>query len=759
MTPILYDATETNFNTNGLGTLSDATSCQVTEERNGEYELEMEYPETGALFASLGMSKIILAEPGKHRTTQPFRIYKISKPLGGIVTVNARHISYQLSYVPVMPFAAVSSASAALNALKSNAAENCPFLFQTDVTANGTFSVTEPQSLRSVLGGQEGSVLDVFGGEYEFDRYNVILHAKRGVNNGVTLRYGKNITDIEQEENIANTTTGICPYWSGSDGDMVTLPEKVVSSDNAENFPFPLTVPLDMSSEFDQKPTVEQLRAAAEDYVERNNLGVPSVSISLSFVDLSQTEEYKDIAPMESVELCDTVTVIFDRLGVSAEADVVKTEYDVLASRYTNIEVGSLKATLSSTIASQGQELEEKTSSSFLQGAIDRATGWITGVNGGYVVLHKNGNGQPYEMLIMDTPDISTATKVWRWNQGGLGYSDNGYDGPYETAITQDGAIVASFITVGTMLFNMLQGGTLTLGGAANGNGVMQVLDSSGHNVVDITNRYARFQSSGSERDIYLTNGFLYTRQNGEVTGYLGAFYWAEDPTLEGTTLLTTKTYLGIGHGSNSRYTSDIIINNGLNPYNYTERIIFADIARAANGLDIGRQSGNLSGTVNGNVGITPGLYVYGDIGCSGAKNRVVPDGNGKERKYYCYETASPFFGDIGGGELDETGRCVVAIDKTIRETVGAEYYVFLQPESPGSFYVAEKSADFFIVSGPAGGRFAWELKARQSGYEAERLEENAKFPDMSGPDYFGIYCNQLGKTLAEKESLYERLH
>ena len=451
MTPILYEATETSFNTNGLGMLSDATSCQVTEERNGEYELEMEYPETGALFSSLGISKIILAEPGKNRTTQPFRIYKVSKPLGGIVTVNARHISYQLSYVPVMPFAAVSTASAALNALKSNAAESCPFLFQTDVATNGTFSVSEPQSLRSMLGGQDGSVLDVFGGEYEFNRYNVILHAQRGVNNGVTLRYGKNITDIEQEENIANTTTGICPYWAGSDGDMVTLPEKVVSSDNAENFPFPLTVPLDMSSEFEQKPTVEQLREAAQDYVERNNLGVPSVSISLSFVDLSQTEEYKDIAPMESVELCDTVTVIFDRLGVSAEAKVVKTEHDVLAGRYTNLEIGDLKSTLSSTIAAQGQEIAQKTSSSFLQAAVDRATGWITGTNGGYVVLHRNGNGQPYEMLIMDTPDIETATKVWRWNQGGLGYSSNGYDGPYETAITQDGEIVANFMTVGTL--------------------------------------------------------------------------------------------------------------------------------------------------------------------------------------------------------------------------------------------------------------------------------------------------------------------
>ena len=486
MRPILYSAGETDFDTNGLGTLADATSCEVVEERNGEYELEMEYPETGALFASLTMSAIILAEPGPGRTAQPFRIYKISRRINGIVTINAQHISYQLSYIPVMPFAAVSSASAALNALKTNAAENCPFTFWTDVTANGTFAVTSPQSLRSQLGGQDGSVLDAFGGEYEFDRYMVRLHSQRGVDNGVTLRYGKNIIDIQQEENIAETTTGICPYWAGSDGDIVTLPEKVVSADNASNFPFPRTVPLDMSSDFDQKPTVEQLRAAAQDYVNRNDLRVPAVSVTVSFVDLSQTEEYKDIAPMESVELCDTVTVIFDKLGVSATAKVVRTEYDVLAGHYTSVEVGSLKSTLASTIASQGQEIAEKTSSSFLQAAVDRATGWITGVNGGYVVFHKNGDGQIYEMLIMDTPDIETATRVWRWNQGGLGYSDNGYDGPYETAITQDGEIVASMITVGTMLANRIKGGTLTLGGANNGNGFFVLLDSNGDTVVQM---------------------------------------------------------------------------------------------------------------------------------------------------------------------------------------------------------------------------------------------------------------------------------
>lgn len=451
MIPILFEATETAFDSNGIGRLTDATVCTVTEERNGSFELEMQYPATGSLYKELAMSRIILAVPGDGRTSQPFRIYKISRPINGIVTVSAQHISYQLSYIPVMPFSPVSSANAALMALKSNAAEDCPYTFWSDNTTAGIFSVTVPQSLRSSLGGQEGSVLDIYGGEYEWDRYMIRLHAARGSDRGVTLRYGKNITDITQEENISSTKTGICPYWAGSDGVMVTLPEKVISADNVGNYPYPLTVPHDMSGEFAEPPTEAQLREAAQKYIKEAGIGVPSVSITVSFAALWQTEQYKDIAPLERVGLCDIITVEFTKLGVSAKAKVVRTVYNVLKDRYGEIEIGDLKSSLADTIAEQKKEVTKKTSSSFLTAAIERATAWITGANGGYMAIHKDGNSQPYEILIMDTPDITTARKVWRWNQGGLGYSSNGYNGPYETAITQGGEIVADFITAGVL--------------------------------------------------------------------------------------------------------------------------------------------------------------------------------------------------------------------------------------------------------------------------------------------------------------------
>lgn len=494
MIPILYESNTTNFNTNGIGRLSDAITCIVTEERNGQYELQMAYPLDGSLYNDLQVSRIIWAVPSDGEEEQAFRIYKVSRPISGIVTVYAEHISYQLSCVPVSRYSA-TSAAAAMSGMASHAAVNCPFTFWTDLTTPGSFSVDVPAGIRSILGGTKGSILDVFGGEYKWDNYVVRLYAHRGADNGVTLRYGKNITDLKQEENITNTVTGVYPYWQDSDGNYVELTQKVVLSANAGNFPYPRVAVVDCSQEFETKPTQQQLLDWANDYIGKAGIGIPSVSIDVSFVALWQTEQYKDIAPLERVKLCDTVTVEYEKLGVSAKAKVISTEYDVLAERYNSIGIGDAKSTLTEQFLSQQQQLNnqqsqinEKPSKSFMEEAIENATNWINGVNGGYVVLHKNANDQPYEILIMDTPNIETAQKVWRWNQGGLGYSASGYQGPYTTAITQDGAIVADFITAGTMLANIIKGGTLTLGGNGNGNGVCQVLNASGTVIVKIDN-------------------------------------------------------------------------------------------------------------------------------------------------------------------------------------------------------------------------------------------------------------------------------
>ena len=487
MKPILFAPTATVFDNNGLGALVDAPRCKVREERNGPYELEMDYPVDGQHFSEIEHSAIIYAIPADGKGAQPFRIYEISKPFDGLCTIYAEHISYQLAHIPVTPFGRVTSVAAALQGLKNNAAESCPYTFWTDKTSAGTFEVTEPKSIRELLGGTQGSILDAFGGgEYEWDKYTVKLHQHRGQDKGVVIKYGRNLTDLKQEEAIDTTITGIYPFWSDSEsGTLITLPEKVIHSANANNFPYNRTVIVDASSEFQDEPTVAQLRTFANNYITQTGVGVPKVSIDISFAPLWQTEEYRDIANLERVNLCDTVTVVFEKLGVTASAKVVKTEYDVLNERYETIELGDARTNLakavSSDISNSVNSLAARIpTKNAIESIVDAQTALITGAMGGYIKIVYNAAGQPQELLFMDSDDIQTAVNVIRINKNGIGFSNDGYDPTkFVSAWTIDGKFSADFIATGHLLANYIQGGTLTLGGADNGNGVLQILDAN----------------------------------------------------------------------------------------------------------------------------------------------------------------------------------------------------------------------------------------------------------------------------------------
>lgn len=349
MIPVLYPKNETAFTNQGYGALSDAISCVVTEELNGEYELQMTYPVTGKRFGDIILSGIILAEPADDEAPQPFRIYKISKPLKGVVTVDAQHISYQACHIPVLPFTA-NSASAAMSALISNAVGTCPFSVYTNVTKSGKYKHEYPSSMRDCIGGETESILTKYGGELKWDFYTINLLNHRGTNRNVVLRYGKNVRDLEQESNLEEVITGIVPYYKKTDDTLLTVSGYVVNGSHVAQYPYPRTVALDMTSEFEEEPTAAQLLAKAQSYVADASVGVPKVSISVNFVALWQTEEYAAIKALERVKLGDTVGVYFAELGINTSAEVVRTEYDVLHSRYNNIEVGDPKSNLASTL-------------------------------------------------------------------------------------------------------------------------------------------------------------------------------------------------------------------------------------------------------------------------------------------------------------------------------------------------------------------------------------------------------------------------
>lgn len=454
--PILFDAGETTFAGNGLGVLADAVSCIVTEERNGAFELELEYPVNGIHYAELALRRIILAAPNAAAVAQPFRIYKISRPMGGVVAVSASHISYDLSGVPVSPFTATTAAEA-FAGFSASALIESPFTFTSELATQGNFSVSVPTSIRSLLGGTEGSIIDVFGGEYEFNRFNVILRAARGQNRGVSIRYGKNLTSLEQDENCESVYTGVLGYWAGADGGPLVVGEIAHAPGT---YAVQRIQVVDFTQNYETQPTSAQLTAAAASYVSRNEVGVPSVSLSVSFVQLGQSAEYADIEPLEQVNLCDTVKVEFPALGVSATAKCVKTVYNVLTGRLDSVDIGEARGNIASTIAEQQQAIKDTPQQVLSE--VGRITAMITGNTGGYVVLHiPEGETYPRELLMMDTPSIATAQHVWRWNLAGLGYSANGYNGPYTTAITQDGSIVADFITAGVLNASIIKAGIL----------------------------------------------------------------------------------------------------------------------------------------------------------------------------------------------------------------------------------------------------------------------------------------------------------
>ena len=549
---ILYDHDEEAFTSNGLGALPDAASCTVTEERNGGYEVEMESPLTGSHFRDIQKRRILYVKPNPYDDPQPFRIYSITKPINGIVTVHAAHLSYDTSGSIVKLFPAdAGSASAAMSYLKNFSVPSTPFTFFTNVGKSGTMSVPKPSSIRSLLGGSDGSILDTFGGEYLFDKWNISLLESRGSNRGVTIRYGKNMTDLEQEENDTDFYTGVYPFWysESEDGGLVTLSANDGIVNAPGNYDFVKIMPLDLSSEdfgkettdsegyttTIEKPTEEELLAAAQKYIANNKIGIPKVSLDVSFVMLAQTEEYKDFARLETVKLCDTVTVEFEKLGVKTTAKCIKTVYNVLTDKYDSIELGEPKSSLAETVSNQGTLIEEASDKSYMERAIQNATDLImSGKLGGYVTVTKN------EIYIADNQDLDKAVKVWRWNSGGLGYSSSGKDGPFGIAMTSDGKIVADYISTGNLDCSVLNvsnihGDSILVDTIGALNGINQetdsyqyiktgLLDSDGNYGIAIgqltTNSDGTISTSSSEY-VKITSGRISFMQNGTEVAYM----------------------------------------------------------------------------------------------------------------------------------------------------------------------------------------------------------------------------------------------
>ena len=472
MIPVLYGPTEKRFTSRGLGPLPDASMAHIEEVRLGEYELEMEYPVTGLHFDELQYGNVIKAR-NAYLGEQPFDIYYISKPMSGIVTVRARHISYRLNKKVLTPCSS-SSAAGAMSAIETHILDGSDFTFWTDKSTQANWAVTEPKNVRAALGGTEGSILDVFGGEYEWDGFTVKLHGNRGTDNGVSIRFGKNLLDLVAELDASDVVTACVPYYTASDGTCV-YGSKVKSS--AWSSVNDLVTVMDMKEYFtapegaaeNWTPTTAAMEETALSLMEQRLVYQATQHLKVDFALLSQSKEYAHLAALERVNLCDYVTVAHPGMGIDVKVKVIKTVWDVLADRYDSIELGEPTARLSETLfkdlndALNGIQsaLDDKVSRTHMDIAIENATNLLTGGTGGHVVIGRNADGEPNEIFIMNTADQSTATSVIRINMNGIGFSSTGINGPFTNAWTIDGHFVADFIDTGTLTGSIIKAGIL----------------------------------------------------------------------------------------------------------------------------------------------------------------------------------------------------------------------------------------------------------------------------------------------------------
>ena len=547
MIPILYRA-----DGSCVGPLTDCTRCYTTQERNGLYEAEIDYPMSSPLFPEISDGCYCLVKTDDVAEPQKMTIYGQTKPLYGITTLKCEHWRYQLNNVPVARGRYTGTPAAVLGSMAVSVDSTTDFTFWSDISAVKTIDVPVPTTLGKLLAGQEGSVLDVFGGEYEFNNSTVKLHHSRGLTRATEIRYAKNLTGFTCEKDSSRTYTHVYPYYySEVDDAYVELPSKTITLSGADSLPFKRCYMLDLSASFDNTPTAAQLEAKTQSFINANQLDTISYSYQVSFVPLWQTTEYKNISALERCSLCDTVPVIHDKAGERVQAKIIRTVYDGLAERYVNMELGNSTSSFAQTVAQNLQQIDGRINKakSFLQIVVRQATATITGNRGGYVVLYdSNGDGEPDEILIMDTPSILTAVHVWRWNINGLGYSDHGYGGPYTTAITMQGSINADFVTTGTLLADLIKAGIIS--------------DVSGNIAIDMANgAFTMKIDNGTSMKLW-RNGLTFYGTNNEVMASMFISANGKGVTTSNRILVGTrdneKVDIGVSNGRGYVFTDDV---------------------------------------------------------------------------------------------------------------------------------------------------------------------------------------------------------
>ncbi|MBC1615437.1 hypothetical protein HB904_04525 [Listeria booriae] len=486
--PILYSANDADLKkgivpaNNGLGALMNITSPVVTEEKQGTFTFEFDYQAPNGfdddyliqrpIFDAIVKDNVVKAKANDYDGDRLFRIDTVefdavneSKHVTAMALAQADLFSNAIVSVDVKG----TTPTGAVNALLANAVTPTKFTSWTDVTTTANYK-QEYVNVLSGIAGVEGSIIDVWRTDLEWDNFTIRMHKSRGADRGVRIAYSKNLTGLTALTS-GDVTTRIIPFAQLDNGDgttrKITLAEVVIDAPNVADFYQPLALPVDFSQEMtDAGYTSEaQLRTLAKAWFEKTGNNVPKVNFTINFVQLSKTEEYKEYAILEHVALFDTVHIYHERYGIEIDAKVSKYTYDPVSEMYIEIELGDAKYSLQSKAVNDAQtqaQLADQLTGihDFIALAIDHATNLITGNDGGYVLLYPPRN--PAEIFIMDTDDVNTAKQVLRMNKSGIGFSSTGVNGQYRSAWTLDGRFNADFITAGTLQAIDIKGVNIT---------------------------------------------------------------------------------------------------------------------------------------------------------------------------------------------------------------------------------------------------------------------------------------------------------
>lgn len=377
MKPILYKANEATFETYGLGEI-DATKALVTRERNGNYTLYIEYPASGRLASIFKNDMRIKSDAGLRTKNQTFYISRIVKSSKSIIKIYAKHISHLTEFMAIRNKTLVNgTASSALSIWASNTLGGVRFDTWSDITTSNrtSWDIANVKNAREALGGREGSILDVWGGEFEFDNTTIRLHKQLGRKSPIVLEYGRNILSAEDEQDIGSTYTSIYPYATytpdstgSTDGHSeaitVELPEKYIDSKYVGLYNDRRVEIVDFSSSFKEKevPTADKLKALANAYIINNNVGLPKINTKIEYVDLSKAQDHASNQILEEAELCDIVPIYYPPIGITSEDGKLTTiVFDVLRGVNDSVEVGTIgegiRSAMTSGLATQVSDI------------------------------------------------------------------------------------------------------------------------------------------------------------------------------------------------------------------------------------------------------------------------------------------------------------------------------------------------------------------------------------------------------------------